>query len=125
MTQKSITAHSRRMKPWIPFFAAAVVLFQSTPYTTAAPDEKEKKTKVTLDTNNTAAKKSDAYKQSIQQSKWVQKLEQKLGQKIVGISAWQFLAAFLVILIGLVIKHVLVNIIEKKIDNFVAKTEAS
>ena len=124
MTQKSITAHSRRMKPWIPFFAAAVLLFQSTPYTTAATDEKEKKTKVTLDANNTAAKKSDAYKQSIQQSKWVQKLEQKLGQKIVGISAWQFLAAFLVILTGLVIKHVLVNIIEKKIDNFVAKTEA-
>ena len=29
---------------------------------------KEKKTKVTLDANNTAAKKSDAYKQSIQQS---------------------------------------------------------
>ena len=112
------------MKPWMPFFAAAVLLFQFTPYTAAAPDGKEKKTKVTLDANNTAAKKSDAYKQSIQQSKWVQKLEQKLGQKIIGISAWQFLAAFLVILAGLVIKHVLVNIIEKKIDNFVAKTEA-
>jgi len=124
LTLKSITAHSRRMKPWMPFFAAAVLLFQFTPYTTAAPDGKEKKTKVTLDTNNTAVKKTDAYKQSIQQSKWVQKLEQKLGQKIVGISAWQFLAAFLVILTGLVIKHVLVNIIEKKIDNFVAKTEA-
>ena len=112
------------MKPWIPFFAAAVLLFQSTPYTTAAPDEKEKKTKVTLDTNNTAAKKSDAYKQSIQQSKWVRKLERNLGQKIIGISVWQFIAAFLVILAGLVIKHILVNIIEKKIYDFVKKTEA-
>ena len=69
-------------------------------------------------------KKTDAYKQSIQQSEWVQKLERNLGQKIIGISVWQFIAAFLVILAGLVIKHILVNIIEKKIDDFVKKTEA-
>ena len=69
-------------------------------------------------------KKTDDYKQSIQQSEWVQKLERNLGQKIIGISVWQFIAAFLVILAGLVIKHILVNIIEKKIDDFVKKTEA-
>ena len=112
------------MKPWMPLFAAVAILFQFIPCTTAAPAGEDKKVKVTADANSTAAKKTDAYKQSIQQSEWVQKLERNLGQKIIGISVWQFIAAFLVILAGLVIKHILVNIIEKKIDDFVKKTEA-
>ena len=122
MIRKSITAHSRRMKLWISLFAIAALFLHFTPNAIAASGEN--KEKATLDTNSTAAKKTDAYKQTIQQSEWVQKLEKNLGQKIIGISLWQFLAAFLIILAGLIIKRILINIIEKRITEFVEKTEA-
>ena len=110
------------MKLWISLFAIAALFLHFTPNAIAASGEN--KEKITLDTNSTAAKKTDAYKQTIQQSEWVQKLESNLGQKIIGISLWQFLAAFLIILAGLIIKRILINIIEKRITEFVEKTEA-
>lgn len=118
-----ITAHSRRMKLWMPLFFAAALLLQFSS-NAAASDNEKKKAKITLDTNSTATKKTEAYKEALQQSEWIRKLENNLGQKIIGISLWQFIAAFLVILAGLIIKRILISIIEKKITEFVEKTEA-
>ncbi len=118
-----ITAHSRRMKLWMPLFFAAALLLQSSS-NAAASDNEKKKAKITLDTNSTATKKTEAYKEALQQSEWIRKLENNLGQKIIGISLWQFIAAFLIILAGLIIKRILISIIEKKITEFVEKTEA-
>tara|TARA_B100000959_G_scaffold224087_1_gene237607 strand:+ start:681 stop:1961 length:1281 start_codon:yes stop_codon:yes gene_type:complete len=112
------------MKLWIPLFTVAALLFQFTTNATAANGEKQGNPKVTLDANSTAVKKTEAYKKAIQQSEWVLKLERNLGQKIIGISLWQFIAAFLVILAGLIFKRILINIIEKKITKFLEKTEA-
>ena len=118
-----ITAHSRRMKLWMPLFFAATLLLQFS-LNAAASDNEKKKAKITLDANSTATKKTEAYKEALQQSEWIRKLENNLGQKIIGISLWQFIAAFLVILAGLIIKRILISIIEKKITEFVEKTEA-
>ncbi len=118
-----ITAHSRRMKLWMPLFFAAALLLQFS-LNAAASDNEKKKAKITLDANSTATKKTEAYKEALQQSEWIRKLENNLGQKIIGISLWQFIAAFLVILAGLIIKRILISIIEKKITEFVEKTEA-
>ena len=118
-----ITAHSRRMKLWMPLFFAAALLLQFS-LNAAASDNEKKTAKITLDANSTATKKTEAYKEALQQSEWIRKLENNLGQKIIGISLWQFIAAFLVILAGLIIKRILISIIEKKITEFVEKTEA-
>jgi len=112
------------MKLWMPLFVGTALLFNFVVNTAAANDEKKGGAKISLDTNSTAAKKTEAYKRTIQQSEWVQKLEKNLGQKIIGISLWQFLAAFLIILGGLIIKRILINIIEKRITEFVKKTES-
>ena len=123
LTMNFITAHSRRMKLWMPLFFAAALLLQFS-LNAAASDNEKKKAKITLDANSTATKKTEAYKEALQQSEWIRKLENNLGQKIIGISLWQFIAAFLVILAGLIIKRILISIIEKKITEFVEKTEA-
>ena len=75
-------------------------------------------------TNDVATQKTEGYKNTLGDSEWVQTLERNLGQKIMGISAWQFVAAFLAILAGLVIKRIVIKYIEKKITAFVQKTEA-
>ena len=111
------------MKLWMPLFFAAALLLQFS-LNAAASDNQKKKAKITLDANSTATKKTEAYKEALQQSEWIRKLENNLGQKIIGISLWQFIAAFLVILAGLIIKRILISIIEKKITEFVEKTEA-
>jgi len=111
------------MKLWMPLFFAATLLLQFS-LNAAASDNEKKKAKITLDANSTATKKTEAYKEALQQSEWIRKLENNLGQKIIGISLWQFIAAFLVILAGLIIKRILISIIEKKITEFVEKTEA-
>jgi len=111
------------MKLWMPLFFAAALLLQFS-LNAAASDNEKKKAKITLDANSTATKKTEAYKEALQQSEWIRKLENNLGQKIIGISLWQFIAAFLVILAGLIIKRILISIIEKKITEFVEKTEA-
>jgi MscS family membrane protein len=74
--------------------------------------------------NDAVTQKADAYKKSLGDSEWVQTLERNLGQKIIGISAWQFIAAFLAILAGLVLKRIVIKFIERKITAFVEKTEA-
>jgi len=111
------------MKLWMPLFFAAALLLQFS-LNAAASDNEKKTAKITLDANSTATKKTEAYKEALQQSEWIRKLENNLGQKIIGISLWQFIAAFLVILAGLIIKRILISIIEKKITEFVEKTEA-
>ena len=74
--------------------------------------------------NDAVTQKADDYKKSLGDSEWVQTLERNLGQKIIGISAWQFIAAFLAILAGLVLKRIVIKFIERKITAFVEKTEA-
>ena len=115
LTLNFITAHSRRMKLLMPLFFAAALILQFTTNAVESDNEKKKKAEVTLDANSTATKKTEAYKEALQQSEWIHKLENNLGQKIIGISLWQFIAAFLVILAGLIIKRILISIIEKKI----------
>ncbi|MBT5846809.1 MAG: hypothetical protein HOH86_09465, partial [Verrucomicrobiales bacterium] len=75
-------------------------------------------------TNDLATLKTEGYKKTLGESEWVQTLESNLGQKVLGISTWQFVAAFLAILIGLVIKRIVIKYIEKKITALVEKTEA-
>jgi MscS family membrane protein len=74
--------------------------------------------------NDAVTQKTEGYKKTLGDSEWVQTLERNLGQKIMGISAWQFVAAFLAILAGLVIKRIVIKYIERKITAFVEKTEA-
>tara|TARA_B100001123_G_scaffold430773_1_gene551288 strand:+ start:311 stop:1582 length:1272 start_codon:yes stop_codon:yes gene_type:complete len=84
----------------------------------------EKKPTVTVVTNSSVDLQTKALKESVQQSEWVQTLEENLGQKILGISAWQYIAAFLALLIGLVLKRIILNYIQKKITAYVEKTDA-
>ena len=109
------------MKHWVPLMAVVALFFQ---FTTSSIASDANKSGVLTDSNNTADQKTENLKKSVQDSAWVKKLEQNLGQKILGISAWQFLAAFLTILVGLIFKRILVGYIEKKIETFVKKTEA-
>ena len=113
--------HIKRMKHWVPLMAVVALFFQ---FTTSSIASDANKSGVLTDSNNTADQKTENLKKSVQDSAWVKKLEQNLGQKILGISAWQFLAAFLTILVGLIFKRILVGYIEKKIETFVKKTEA-
>ena len=113
--------HIKRMKHWVPLMAVVALFFQ---FTTSSIASDANKSGVLIDSNNTADQKTENLKKSVQDSAWVKKLEQNLGQKILGISAWQFLAAFLTILVGLIFKRILVGYIEKKIETFVKKTEA-
>ena len=104
------------MKHWFSRIAFVVVLlaFTASPLIAATH----------TNTNDAATQKADDYKKSLGDSEWVQTLERNLGQKIIGISAWQFIAAFLAILAGLVLKQIVIKFIEKKITAFVEKTEA-
>lgn len=113
--------HIKRMKHWVPLMAVVALFFQ---FTTSSIASDANKSGVLVDSNNTADQKTENLKKSVQDSAWVKKLEQNLGQKFLGISAWQFLAAFLTILVGLIFKRILVGYIEKKIETFVKKTEA-
>ena len=72
----------------------------------------EKKPTVTVVTNSSVDLQTKALKESVQQSEWVQTLEENLGQNILGISAWQYIAAFLALLIGLVLKRIILNYIQ-------------
>ena len=109
--------HIFRMKYWLSLFAIIALSFQAVPDLDAA-DSNESIAPV--DSNNTADQKT----QKLKESEWVKKLEKNLGQKFLGISTWQFIAAFLVILAGLVTKRILVGYIEKMIEAYVKKTEA-
>ena len=113
--------HIYRMKHWIHLMAVAALFSQFTINSIASDANKSG---VFTDSNNTADQKTENLKKSVQDSAWVNKLEQNLGQKFLGISTWQFIAAFLAILAGLIFKRILVGYIEKKIETFVKKTEA-
>ena len=104
------------MKHWLSKIALAVLFFTFTVGPIAAAPA--------TNTNDVATEKTDGYKETLSNFQWVQTLEENLGQKILGISAWQFIAAFLAILAGLVIKRIVIKYIEKKIAAFVEKTEA-
>ena len=102
----------------------ALLLFSFAPTQLLAGAGDSPKKAVTVDSNNTAAAKTQAAQDKLRKSAWVIQLEDKLGQKLLGVSTWQFIAAFLAILFGMVLKKILVNYIEKRIEDFVKKTEA-
>ncbi|MBC8324908.1 MAG: mechanosensitive ion channel family protein [Verrucomicrobia subdivision 3 bacterium] len=104
------------MNDWLSRIAVLALLFTFAISPIAAP--------TATNTNDVATQKSESYKKALGESEWVQALEDNLGQKILGISAWQFIAAFLAILAGLVLKRIVIKFIEKKIAAFVEKTEA-
>ena len=101
-------------------FAIIAILAGVLPASAADKD----KPVLTVDKNSSAVVKTQAIKDSIQQAPWVQTLEDNLGQKILGISTWQYLAAFLAILAGLVLKRIILSYIQKKVEFYVSKTEA-
>ena len=109
------------MKTWGHFLTLVVFIAFSATSIIAADKEKPK---VTVNTNSSVDLQTKALKESVQQSQWVQTLEENLGQKILGISAWQYIAAFLALLIGLVLKRIILNYIQKKITAYVEKTDA-
>jgi MscS family membrane protein len=104
------------MNPWLSKFALVALLFTFTVGPIGAATN--------TNSNDAATQKTDGYKETLGDSAWVQTLERNLGQKILGISAWQFVAAFLAILAGLILKRIVIKFIEKKITAFVKKTEA-
>ena len=84
----------------------------------------EKPPALSVDKNSSASAKTQAIKDSVQQHEWVQTLEENLGQKVLGVSAWQYVAAFLALLIGLILKRIILNYIQKKITAYVEQTKA-
>ncbi len=110
------------MRLW-PVIAFTVLLHcLSAPSTALASDPPP----IQVDTNNAAKQKTDALAKSLDESKAVQTFQQYLGQDILGIGilAWQFVAAFIAILAGLIIKRIILKFLQIRIENFVQQTEA-
>ena len=121
LDHKKTSAQSPHMKIWGHFLTIVVLTAFAVASLSAT---EEKKPTVTVVTNSSVDLQTKALKESVQQSEWVQTLEENLGQKILGISAWQYIAAFLALLIGLVLKRIILNYIQKKITAYVEKTDA-
>ena len=73
------------MKHWIQLSLFIIFTIPAGTLSVQAAD-KEKST-LTVDKNSSATVKTQAIKDSVQQSAWVQTFEENLGQKILGISA--------------------------------------
>lgn len=110
------------MKHWVQL--SLVVIFPILVGALSTQAANETKPALSVDKNSSAVVKTQALKDSVQQSVWVQTLEENLGQKILGISVWQYLAGFLAILAGLVLKRIILSYIQKKVESYVGKTEA-
>ena len=110
------------MKSWFQLLLIAIIIISAGTLHVSAADKEKPALK--FDKNSSAVVKTQAIKDSVQQSAWVQPLEENLGQKILGISAWQYLAAFLAILAGLVLKRIILSYIQRKVEAYVSKTEA-
>jgi len=110
------------MKSWFQLLLIAIIIISAGTLHVSAADKEKPALK--FDKNSSAVVKTQAIKDSVQQSAWVQTLEENLGQKILGISAWQYLAAFLAILAGLVLKRIILSYIQRKVEAYVSKTEA-
>ena len=81
---------------------------------------------IEVSTNNAAKQKTEEFARKLEDSVAVQTFQQYLGQDVLGIGilAWQLVAAFLAILAGLIIKRIALRFLQKRIENFVQKTEA-
>ena len=110
------------MKHWVQLSLVFIFPILAGALSTQAADET--KPALSVDKNSSAVVKTQAIKDSVQQSAWVQTLEENLGQKILGISAWQYIAAFLALIAGLILKRIILSYIQKKIESYVSKTEA-
>ena len=110
------------MKHWGQLSLFVIFTISAGTLSTQAADET--KPALSVDKNSSAVVKTQAIKDSVQQSPWVQHLEENLGQKILGISAWQYIAAFLAIIAGLILKRIILSYIQKKIESYVSKTKA-
>ena len=74
---------------------------------------------------NSTARKSVFNRDSLEENQTIQWLEQTLGQKVFGISLWQFVFAFLVIVIGALVRRLLQNYVESKLAALFEKTKAT
>ena len=110
------------MKHWAQLSFFVIFTISAGALSTQAADET--KPALSVDKNSSAVVKTQAIKDSVQHSAWVQTLEENLGQKILGISAWQYIAAFLAIIAGLILKRIILSYIQKKIESYVSNTEA-
>ena len=81
---------------------------------------------IEVSTNNAAKQKTEALARKLEDSAAVQTFQQYLGQDVLGIGilSWQLVAAFIAILAGLIIKRIALSFLQKRIENFVQKTEA-
>ena len=81
---------------------------------------------IEVSTNNVAKQKTEALARKLEDSAAVQTFQQYLGQDVLGIGilSWQLVAAFIAILAGLIIKRIALSFLQKRIENFVQKTEA-
>ena len=117
-----LTTQFPRMQHW-PAIVLSVLLYcfgTSTSALAADPPP------FVVNTNNAAKQKTEALAKKLEDSAAVQTFQQYLGQDIlgVGILAWQLVAAFLVILAGLIIKRIALRFLQTRIEKFVQQTEA-
>ncbi len=75
-------------------------------------------------TNNITGK-SVFNRDTLEGNQTIQWLEQTLGQKVFGISLWQFVFAFLVIVMGVFVRRLLQNYVESKLAALFEKTKAT
>ena len=116
------SAQSPHMKKWGSLLLFGISAISLSSLSLQAGDEKPPA--LSVDKNSSASAKTQAIKDSVQQHEWVQTLEENLGQKVLGVSAWQYVAAFLALLIGLILKRIILNYIQKKITAYVEQTKA-
>ena len=78
---------------------------------------------IEVNTNNVAKQKTEALARKLEDSAAVQTFQQYLGQDVLGIGilSWQLVAAFIVILAGLIIKRIALSFLQERIENFVKK----
>ena len=96
-----------------------ILLLSSLLWLTAA--QAAPSTNAPADTNAPAGKAAD----QITQSQWYEVAEQYLGQKVMGISLWQYALSLLIIFLGFLIKRILVHYVEKSLAKFFETTKAT
>ena len=117
-----LTTQFPRMKHWPAIVLSVLVYFFGTSTSALAADPPP----FVVNTNNAAKQKTEALAKKLEDSAAVQTFQQYLGQDILGIGilAWQLVAAFLVILAGLIIKRIALRFLQTRIEKFVQQTEA-
>ncbi|MBR90356.1 MAG: hypothetical protein CMO66_03670 [Verrucomicrobiales bacterium] len=99
--------------------AAGWLMFALPSVNNAAPPSKE-------GNSTTAAKQNGVFDpNTLERNQAVRWMEETFGQKIFGVSLWQFILAFLAIVIGVFIRRILQNYVEAKLAKWFEKTKAT